>query len=130
LPLAVWLVLAALILFLLEVFQRRTGFFGPKLRAATPHEGVLAGPTQKRTRTTLASAATESEEETTLQLPKRKRTPKHLDQGPPVVAPPVLGETEDPTKPPIIAPPQASTLDALQAARQRAKDREGRQRED
>jgi hypothetical protein len=130
LPLAVWLVLAALILFLLEVFQRRTGFFGPKLRAATPHEGVLAGPTQKRTRTTLASAATESEEETTLQLPKRKRTPKHLDQGPPVVAPPVLGETEDPTKPPIIAPPQASTLDALQGARQRAKDREGRQRED
>jgi hypothetical protein len=50
-----------------------------------------------------------------------------------VVAPPVLGASEvidDPSKPPVIGPPQASTLDALQAARQRAKDRQGRARED
>ncbi len=133
LPLAVWLVLAALILFLLEVFQRRTGFFGTKLRATSSEDGILAGPTQKRTRTTLASAANESEEETGLKLPKRKRTRKRADEGPPVVAPPVLSQTDatdDPSKPPVIGPPQASTLDALQAARQRAKDREGRARED
>jgi hypothetical protein len=133
LPLAVWLVLAALVLFLLEVFQRRTGFFGTKLRATSSEDGILAGPTQKRTRTTLASAANESEEETGLKLPKRKRTRKRADEGPPVVAPPVLSQTEatdDPSKPPVIDPPQASTLGALQAARQRAKDREGRARED
>jgi hypothetical protein len=115
---------------LLEIFQRRTGFFGTKLRATSSDEGVLAGPTQKRTRTALTSAATEPDEETPFQLPKRKRTRKRADEGPPVVAPPVLGAASDPNKPPVIGPPQASTLDALQAARQRAKDREGRARED
>ena len=77
--------------------------------------------------------ACKSEEETPFQLPKRKRTRKRADEGPPVVAPPVLGASEvidDPSKPPVIGPPQASTLDALQAARQRAKDRQGRARED
>ena len=76
--------------------------------------------------------ACKSEEETPFQLPKCKRTRKRADEGPPV-APPVLNQTEatdDPNKPPVIAPPKASTLDALQAARQRAKDREGRARED
>lgn len=116
---------------MLVVFQRRTGFLGSKLRAATPDEGVLAGPTQKRTRKPIASANTDPEPEpkSTLQLPKRKPAKKQTELGPPVVAPPILGQaepTEDPNKPPIIAPPQASTLDALHAARQRAKDREGR----
>ena len=132
---SIWLVIAALLLFLLEVLQRRTGFFSFGKRKISTGEEMPGTSTLKR-RDPLAqahqSSATEpADKETAFRPPKRKRKHREqqLDNAPPVVAPPMMGD-EDGDKPPVIQPSSldatGNTYDALSMARKRARDREGK----
>lgn len=136
--LSIWLVIAALILFLLEVLQRRTGFFSFGKRKISTGQEMPGTSTLKR-RDPLAqarqSSATEpTDKEKVFRPPKRKR--KHrkqqLDDAPPVVAPPMMGDDEG-DKPPVIQPfsldATGNTYDALSMASKRARDRKGKGRE-
>ena len=127
--LSLWLVIAALILFLLEVLQRRTGFFNFGKRAAALDENALATSTLKRrqpiAQADAPSASGTAQKEKAFRAPKRKR--KHRQQqlpdAPPVVAPPMMGAAQ-PDAPPVIDP-TGSTFDALGTAQKRARDRKG-----
>jgi len=127
-PFSIWLVLAGLILFLLEVLQRRTGFFEFRKRTATQTETTLnQTDLQQRKSVTQTGIATGELEDKSFRLPKRKRRKKlaHSDDAPPVVAPPMLdSDAED--QPPVIPPKMSDsgdTFDALSEARKRAQDR-------
>jgi hypothetical protein len=129
-PLSLWLVLAGLILFLLEVFQRRTGFFEFRRRVATSSEETGDGRSTLRPRAAVTqsdTASTTTDEPKTFRAPKRKRRRSDQESNtPPVVAPPML--EEDSTQPPVIPPnlsDTGNTFDALSAARKRAQDRRG-----
>ena len=129
-PLSLWLVLAGLILFLLEVFQRRTGFFEFRRRVATSSEETDDGRSTLRPRAAVSqsgTASTTTDEPKTFRAPKRKRRRSDREfNTPPVVAPPML--EEDSTQPPVIPPnlsDTGNTFDALSAARKRAQDRHG-----
>jgi len=129
-PLSLWLVLAGLILFLLEVFQRRTGFFELRRRTAATPEETAEGRSTLRPRaagTQSGTAGTTADEPKTFRAPKRKRRRTDRESNtPPVVAPPML--EEDSTQPPVIPPnlsDTGNTFDALSAARKRAQDRRG-----
>ena len=127
-PLSVWLVLTGLILFLLEVLQRRTGFFELRKRTTTQTETTLGETNlQKRKSVTQAGVATGELEDKAFQLPKPKRKKKSArsDDAPPVVAPPML-DSDAENKPPVIPPKMSDsgdTFDALSEARKRAQDR-------
>ena len=133
--LSIWLVIAALILFLLEVLQRRIGFFGFGKRKISTSEEMPGTSTLKRRKplaqTHHPSAMEPEDKERAFRPPKRKR--KHrkqqLDVAPPVVAPPMIGG-DDGDKPPVIQPPSlnstGNTHDALSMARKRARNRKGK----
>jgi hypothetical protein len=122
--------LAGLILFLLEVFQRRTGFFEFRRRVTTSSEETGDGRSTLRPRAAVTQSdtpATTVDEPKTFRAPKRKRRRADRESTtPPVVAPPML--EEDNTQPPVIPPnlsDSGTTFDALSAARKRAQDRRG-----
>jgi len=127
-PLSVWLVLAGLILFLLEVLQRRTGFFELRKRTTTQTETTLEKTNlQQRKSVTQAGIATGKVDDQSFRLPKPKRKKKSArsDDAPPVVAPPML-DSDAENKPPVIPPKMSDsgdTFDALSEARKRAQDR-------
>lgn len=133
-PLSLWLVLAGLILFLLEVFQRRTGFFEFRRWQRASQKETADGRTTLRPRAAVPqSANTPSITEAgpkPFRTPKRKR--RRADQEstlPPVVSPPML-EGEDTGKPPVIPPSlsdSGNTFDALSAARKRAQGRRNKE---
>ena len=133
---SLWLVLAGLILFLLEVLQRRTGMLSFNRRATRPNEVSTATTTLKR-RDPLTQAPTEQEQaeeqSKVFQPPKRKRRHRQREreaaEGPPVVAPPMMGEPESPpvlNEPPPQLDATGNTYDAMAEARKRARDRGGR----
>ena len=133
---SLWLVLAGLVLFLLEVLQRRTGLLSFARRKSGAAE-IGAASTTLRRRESVTQAPTEQEtaeeQEKIFQPPKRKRRHRQREretaEGPPVVAPPIMEQSDTP---PVLdeAPPQldatGNTYDAMAEARKRARDRGGR----
>ena len=126
--LSIWLIIAALILFLLEVLQRRTGLLAFGKKSIRTDETALATTNLKK-REPLAQADEKkdapAEKEKIFTAPKRKRKHRQaaLPDAPPITAPPILGGDAAEVPPVIENPP--STFDALGAAQKRAKDREG-----
>ncbi len=130
-PLSLWLVLTGLLLFLLEVFQRRTGFF--EFRKRTPsNTETESGRTTLRDIESLtqAGSATGIAKAPPFTLPKRKRRKKSAKREdiPPVIAPPMLDQ-DDGNQPPVLSPQTpntGTTFDALSQARKRAQERRGK----
>ena len=129
--LSVWLVIAALVLFLLEVLQRRTGIFhfGSRTAPAVDEEVEVSTTPLKRRKTIAQAGPTRKEEREQKKVfrapkPKRKHREARPDDAPPVVAPPMVDNT--PEAPPVINPNAGNTLDAMSQARQRARNRGGK----
>ena len=129
--LSVWLVITALVLFLLEVLQRRTGIFhfGSRTAPAVGEEVEVSTTPLKRRKTIAQAGPTGKEEREQKKVfrapkPKRKHREARPDDAPPVVAPPMMENT--PEAPPVINPNAGNTLDAMSQARQRARNRGGK----
>lgn len=110
-PLAVWLILAAILVLLLEVLQRRTSAFS---RRQPPSASADGSPTPRSERQRFA-------------FPRRSRRSPHSPPPPATSPPTAAGPPPPPPATPHPDTPAAdsSTLDALRRARQRANSRLG-----
>ena len=95
--LSVWLVIAALVLFLLEVLQRRTGIFhfGRRTAPAIDEEVEVSTTPLKRRKSIAQAGPTAKEEREQKKVfrapkPKRKHRESRPDDAPPIVAPPMV----------------------------------------
>jgi hypothetical protein len=117
--LAVWLVIFALLVYLTEIFERRTGWLGSSRRKEAPIENAAVGMRSAE------SAPARKAASAFAQIVSR-RNQKAAPSGTPTVAPPASAPASTAAQP---SPDSAPTdqLEALRLARKRAQERRGKE---